>query len=499
MEKELIHKILLTCLIIASSSYIYTVFPKINQYKLGADEGTYYRQGKTILTHGFSGFKILAESYVQNSAKQLEPHPLRIGHTISTALLLKIQDSIFMLSLKSWIYFILLLFCSIWFIKKIWGTSSVFYIIILLSISPLITGMAKRALIDIESLFYTILALYQFLYYLNKSNNKNFYLFIALLSLSCFFKETAFFLIPFYLLILLFLKLKNKNISLTKIFLCCIVPFLTVGTVDLILFKDFDILIEILRILFNSNNPYMDKFGNGPWFQYLIDFLLLSPFVSMMGIFYIGHCIINREKKIENIVLLTLFLYLIILYSFIPKNVRFLLVNEFLLCIFSGLFIMNVYNNYKGLKYWKDILLYSGLMFLIYNGYKSFNNYFVKSNIYDPIGYNLLYASQIIPNNELTKANSKQNILTYQKISNEFLNNSLKKYQLGEYKLCIEEAKKSILIHPNADAYNNICAAYNQLKDYEKAIEACNKAIKLETNHKLAKGNLNFAISRKNH
>jgi tetratricopeptide (TPR) repeat protein len=45
-------------------------------------------------------------------------------------------------------------------------------------------------------------------------------------------------------------------------------------------------------------------------------------------------------------------------------------------------------------------------------------------------------------------------------------------------------------------AYNNICAAYNQLKEYDKAIEACNKAIELDSNHSLAKGNLNFAISQ---
>ncbi|MFD1292704.1 hypothetical protein ACFQ5N_02555 [Lutibacter holmesii] len=497
MNKELIHKILLTCLIIASSVYIYSVFPKLNEYKLGADEGTYYRQGKTILTNGFSGFQILAKNYVQDSSKQLEPHPLRIGHTISTAILLKIKDSIFMLSLKSWIYFILILLCSNWYIKKIWGTNSVFYIVILLSISPLITGMSKRALIDIESLFYTILALFQFLYYINNSSNKNFYLFTAFLSISCFFKETAFFLIPFYFIILLFLKLKNEKISLSKIFICCITPFLVVGIVDLILFQGLDILIEILKILFNSSNHYMNKFGNGPWFQYLIDFLLLSPFVSTMGIFFIGYCIINREKKLENMVIIALFLYLIILYSFIPKNVRFLLMNEFLLCIFSGLFIMNVYNNYKGLIYWKDIILYSGLMFLIYNGYKSFNNYFVKYNIYDPIGYNLLYAAQIIPNKELSKINSKQKILSSKELSNKFLENSLKHYQLGEYKLCIKEAKKSIQINPSADAYNNICAAYNQLKEFDNAVEACNKAIKLEPAHRLANGNLKYAISQK--
>jgi len=81
--------------------------------------------------------------------------------------------------------------------------------------------------------------------------------------------------------------------------------------------------------------------------------------------------------------------------------------------------------------------------------------------------------------------------------SNDYLNLSLTYYNKGIFIACIKAAKKSNEIIPNSAAFNNICAAYNQLKQYDKAIEACNKAIKLDSNNRLAKGNLNYAISKK--
>ncbi len=82
------------------------------------------------------------------------------------------------------------------------------------------------------------------------------------------------------------------------------------------------------------------------------------------------------------------------------------------------------------------------------------------------------------------------------KTSDDFLNYSLECYKLKKYDACVEAAEKSIAIKPSAGAYNNICAAYNQMGLYDKAIEACNQALKIDRNHKLAQGNLDFAIAR---
>ncbi|MCM4172439.1 tetratricopeptide repeat protein [Arenibacter sp. TNZ] len=89
-------------------------------------------------------------------------------------------------------------------------------------------------------------------------------------------------------------------------------------------------------------------------------------------------------------------------------------------------------------------------------------------------------------------ANATTN-LSDKEVSNYYINLSLEYYRKEKYQTCIAAARKSIALAPNAIAYNNICSAYNELNEYQKAIAACNEALKLDANSKLAKGNLSFA------
>jgi len=82
-------------------------------------------------------------------------------------------------------------------------------------------------------------------------------------------------------------------------------------------------------------------------------------------------------------------------------------------------------------------------------------------------------------------------------LSEHYINLSYRYYKEENYLKCITAAKKSIAIVPNAAAYNNICSAYNQLKQYHKAIKACKEALKLVTDHELANGNLNYALQQR--
>jgi tetratricopeptide (TPR) repeat protein len=81
--------------------------------------------------------------------------------------------------------------------------------------------------------------------------------------------------------------------------------------------------------------------------------------------------------------------------------------------------------------------------------------------------------------------------------SDDYLNLSLTHYNQGNYKACIEAARRSNELAPSSAAFNNICTAYNQLKEYDKAIEACNQALKIDATNQYAKGNLNYAKSQK--
>lgn len=84
-----------------------------------------------------------------------------------------------------------------------------------------------------------------------------------------------------------------------------------------------------------------------------------------------------------------------------------------------------------------------------------------------------------------------------EKTSSNYLNLSLRYYQLHQYEKSIEAAQESLKLQPDyAPAYNNICAAYNDLKQWDKAIEAGEKAVSLDPNYQLAKNNLAWAKSQ---
>ncbi|MBK5284938.1 MAG: tetratricopeptide repeat protein, partial [Bacteroidia bacterium] len=75
-----------------------------------------------------------------------------------------------------------------------------------------------------------------------------------------------------------------------------------------------------------------------------------------------------------------------------------------------------------------------------------------------------------------------------------FLNLSLKLYNEKKFPECIDACHKALQLKPAyAEAYNNICSAYNEMKEYEKAMQACDSALKINPAFILAKNNFEYA------
>ena len=73
------------------------------------------------------------------------------------------------------------------------------------------------------------------------------------------------------------------------------------------------------------------------------------------------------------------------------------------------------------------------------------------------------------------------------------ISQSLAYYNSGQYEKCIETCRKILKLNPKSStAYNNICAASNQLKLWEQGAEACRKSLEI-VDSELAKNNLAWA------
>ena len=81
---------------------------------------------------------------------------------------------------------------------------------------------------------------------------------------------------------------------------------------------------------------------------------------------------------------------------------------------------------------------------------------------------------------------------------NNYLQLSHAYYRAGDYNKCIEACEKAIALKPAfAEAYNNLCASYNKMKEWDKAAVACKKALEISPGYDLAKNNLAWAEEEK--
>ncbi len=90
----------------------------------------------------------------------------------------------------------------------------------------------------------------------------------------------------------------------------------------------------------------------------------------------------------------------------------------------------------------------------------------------------------------------EENSINY-KTPEQFLNLSLLYYNAANYEGCISAAKKALALKPDyAEAYNNICTAYNALNKFAEGAKACEAALKIKPGYALASGNLKYAKSK---
>ena len=76
----------------------------------------------------------------------------------------------------------------------------------------------------------------------------------------------------------------------------------------------------------------------------------------------------------------------------------------------------------------------------------------------------------------------------------ELIDASLQLYRTHRYEEAILMAEGALRIDPRADrAYNNICAAHNELGNWDQAIQACEAAIAINPGNELAHSNLRWA------
>jgi len=396
-----IYYIIAFLLVIFSLVSVYIYIPKEDNFAKGADEGHYLAYSKYLSENGIKGYPKLFEEHVRNKENWIWPSPLRVGYFLLSSFWFKIFGPGFRsLANLSFICYILFLLFSLYFSNRYFGKGVSSLFVLLLAFSPLTMAMAKRALSDSMGNMFIALSIWLFLSFLTDKKIFNFILFVVFYAFSILTREQSILLILFFSFYFLIYKYIYKaNIQKFYFLAVIFMPVFGAGLVWLISSQSFTnviLMIKLTRIL-PTINEYSVLFCRGPWFRYIIDYLLISPLVTILALSFIIYSLTNREifkdYKISYFLMLFLVLYILLSSFDYNKNIRYAISLDMIMRFFVIFMLKEIF---KKLKFATDYIFIT-VLFLCFIDYLNFIDLFCQKNIYDPISFVLLKVRQFIP------------------------------------------------------------------------------------------------------
>ncbi len=397
--------LLFTVVLYAVILTIYNHFPAETAFRFNSDEGVYLRQAMIVKEKGLAGFRDLCDIYLKNeNQEQLFPNPLRVGHILLATLFYLFSPHATSLAFLSLCFFAALCCLVFLFLKNRLPLPIATLAACLVCISPLLGSLSSRALSDTDSCFFQILTLFMFLRYLEQPGAQRLAVFIISFSASILVKETGVIFIPFYLAYMIYYRGHGKKGILPgHIVAGSILPILTSAVVILLCLGSLDTVFSIGNIIAGNNMdkatviPYVRDYNSGPWYQYLVDYMLLSPLLTILFLLFAGHYILQKPKTILASALLLYVVYFLLSYEFLPKNVHYALSLDIPLRIGATLYLVQLFSSMP-LRTVQRKIAFSAVILLL-AGY-DINNYFkffVDGAIYDPVIYDPLRVERMIP------------------------------------------------------------------------------------------------------
>ena len=220
--------------------------------------------------------------------------------------------------------------------------------------------------------------------------------------------------------------------------------------------------IEIVRTSGRLNavspNPYLVAYGSGPWYEYFIALLLLSPVVALLFLLFAGGYIGRARWQLPTTVLLAFFAYAIASLTLLPKNPRLILPLDAVVRIGAASLIALLVARARPFGRPAALLAGGGLMAAaLISDASAFERYFAQLDIYDPVTFTLLERSRMTP----PSANWGG-----ERMADEYLELSDAYYRAGDFQGAIRAARSALLWRPeDARAADTLARAQRAIAD----------------------------------
>jgi 4-amino-4-deoxy-L-arabinose transferase-like glycosyltransferase len=380
-------------------------FFSTQQYQRSADEGYYLKYAQGLKERGFADYSIFYDEYIQSPNDHLFPSPLRIGYYTLTFLTCEAMGRYdpLPLTLISSVSGFFILVVSFLFARKLFDDRIALLALLAFVFSPLLLLVSRYGYQDAFSTLCVLTSLYFFWNVLdgcrNKSESKNECKGWLLFSLVFFFtilvKESNVLLI-LPLAILGVWQVREGEKLLKPLVLSLGVPCLAALLIYLISAGSFEKVFRVISIILHSpeTNLYAQKYQNGPWFTYVVSMFLVSPFVTLVALLYLGYVVYGERSSRGGWVLLVVIATGLLSYSFFIKNLRYVVFLDVPLriaCV-AGLVLVS-----EKFQRSRSIVLIVLCLTMVVIDWVYFHRLFVSGNIYDPVNNALLRTHGIIP------------------------------------------------------------------------------------------------------
>jgi 4-amino-4-deoxy-L-arabinose transferase-like glycosyltransferase len=284
-------RLLIGLVVVALVGIALRIYPSSSFNKIGYDEALYREYVSELTRTGISAYPVFAEHYVELQKRlpaAILP-PTRFLYIFSAYLWHQVTGATALVCLHnvSCAFSILLLLLAAGFAWRLGGLRVALCVTALMSCAPTQIHMAQHALIDGFFAFWATLSLWLLWENLRRPNNwlglTCYTLSLALLVLT---KENAMFAYVALVALLAANRwLKFGQVTRPLILLTFVGPLIGVAIlVNLCGSLETVFQVYLLLVSKASALPYAIATGDGPWYRYLVDLMLISPVVLVLAI-----------------------------------------------------------------------------------------------------------------------------------------------------------------------------------------------------------------------
>jgi len=368
-----------------------------------ADEGCYLRYATRIAAQGPGAFPALFREYLDDPlAPQLFPSPIRLTPIALDALSVLFSGADFAsladVSLLAFLALLVLVFAAL---RRTHGEPTALAVTLLLSVSPLHLAMARRALADNlnATLLLTCLGLCLHGLTTHKTSQRWWAGVGVAYAFTFLGRELNLILIPISLaLIAGHVVLRQQPIRLWPVACISLLPLLAAAGLAALAAGGPGTAWAVFSATTRqpAHNEYAILYGNGPWFRYIVDYLLLSPWTTLLYVMWLGYLVgarIRDERLWAWAVVPILFVALATPFA---KFVRWALLLDAPLRLGAVLLLQRLIGERIGNR-WATVPLGVLVAALMWVDLRTFHELFVVADIYDPTSALLLAGRGFVP------------------------------------------------------------------------------------------------------